>query len=171
MTEFNSCAGLVNDADLKEVDQLRADSPKDILQTMLDMQRRLQSELATRLPKHNKNPDELKTCGDILDWMRRQNDAIDDERRELFTSLGGMSNGEKSATAVWKAWKADHDEKRNTLFADLSEEDRLEVLFEMIDEWHFVLNKFLALGMTSDDIFALYALKNRENFKRYENNY
>lgn len=168
--EYNSCAKLVKDKDaLKDIESLSTNG--SLLQQMLDMQKNLQSELATRLPKYNQHPDNLETVGDILDWNRAQNDAIDDERREFYTSLGGMSNGEKAASAAWKRWKANHDEVRNTKFSDLSEEDRLEVMFELIDEWHFVLNKFLSLGMSEQDIFTLYALKNRENFNRYENNY
>ena len=41
------------------------------------------------------NPTKLETCGEMLDWMQRMDDAIADETRELYTSLGGMSNGKE----------------------------------------------------------------------------
>jgi hypothetical protein len=82
-----------------------------------------------------------------------------------------MSNGEKDASGVWKAWKANNLEKRSTLIKDLSPEDQLEVKFELIDMAHFFLNMFVALGMDSQEIFELYFLKNKENFDRQNNGY
>ncbi|WWS25327.1 hypothetical protein vBKpnAMK6_00383 [Klebsiella phage vB_Kpn_AM_K6] len=106
-----------------------------------------------------------------MQWLRNQKDYIDDEFRELLTSLGGMSNGEKAASAVWKPWKADHVKMQETYIKDLSDKDQLEIKFEMIDILHFVLNMFMALGLDSEEIFKLYYLKNAENFARQDSGY
>lgn len=171
MAEYNSCASLVNDDEkMNELVKSFKESP-DPLQEMLNMQKWLQSTLADKLPENNIKPDDVKTKGQMVEWMDRNYDAIMDEFRELKNSIGGMSKGEKAASAVWKKWKANHTEISNELIEEMSDEDRLEMLFEMIDIWHFVMNKFLALKMSSFDIYVLYMLKNAENKRRYENGY
>lgn len=173
MSEFNSCAHLVNPEDLAEVEDLY----NKLLQTqnnpfeyMMGLQLQLQKDLHEKLPERNPIPTELETCGEILDWIRANDDAIDDERRELYTALGGMSNGNQ-ASSVWKNWRANNVEYRNRKFSDLSEADRLEVLFESSDQIHFILNQLLALGLTAKDVFMLYTLKNMENIRRYNTGY
>lgn len=173
MNEFNSCAHLINKDEMKEVDNLYDELLKkgeNPLEYMLNLQLNLQKQLNDKLPERNPIPTKLKTCGEILDYIKSQDDSIDDERRELYTALGGMSNG-KNASAIWKSWKEKNQEFRNKFFSDLSDEDRLEVLFEAIDQIHFQLNQMLALGLNSADIFKLYILKNLENSRRYKNNY
>lgn len=170
---FNSCAHLVNPEDLAEAEDLY----NKLLQTqnnpfeyMMGLQLQLQKDLHEKLPERNPVPTELETCGEILDWIRANDDAIDDERRELYTALGGMSNGNQ-ASSVWKNWRGNNIEYRNRKFSDLSEEDRLEVLFENSDQIHFILNQILALGLTAKDVFILYTLKNMENIRRYNTGY
>ena len=172
MSEFNSCAGLVdeiamNNAHVKYYDTLT--DRRDPLQIMLDMQAGLQKELAQKFD-HVADITELETCGEMHDWLKWCDDSIDDERRELYTALGGMSNG-KEASAVWKKWKARHMEARNTKFTELTPADQLEAKFELIDQLHFVLCQFLVMGMSADEIFKLYYLKNAENFARQERGY
>ena len=170
---FTSCAHLVNPEDLKlakdRYEKIRADGG-DPLQAMLALQKMAQDSLSEKL-NWVPRPYELKTCGEILDWLKQQDDAIADETRELYTALGGMSRGAKPASGVWKPWKANHEELRAIKFADMSEEDKLEVLFELIDQWHFFMCKFLALGMDAETIFTMYALKQAENIRRWDNNY
>ena len=174
MAEFNSCAKLVNEESYKEAEELYnkiIETGNDPLQEMLRLQFALQKDLHSRFPKYNPDPENLETMGDILDWLRKNKDAIDDEFRELLTSLGGMSNGEKYASAAWKSWKANHEKIREMKFDDHKPEDKLEILFELCDIFHFVLNWILGLKMSSKDLFILYYLKNKENFNRYKNNY
>lgn len=173
MAHFNECSQLIAGADKAEARYagIVRQSGGDPLQVMLDMQKSLQVRLAKDKPEHNAHPDELQTAGQVLDWLRNQKDYVDDEFRELITSLGGMSNGEKAASAVWKPWKADHAAKRDTKISEMSDKDQLEIKFEMIDILHFVLNMFQALGMDADEIFKLYFLKNAENFARQDNGY
>lgn len=68
-------------------------------------------------------------------------------------------------------WKSDHYTIRSELISDMSKEDKLEMLFEFIDQLHFIYNIALALKLTSKDIYTLYMLKNFENLKRYEEGY
>ncbi|QDH49169.1 dUTP pyrophosphatase [Pantoea phage Phynn] len=170
---FNECAGLVNDKDLAMVEEKLAQltaSGGNTLQYMLNLQAQAQNHLSDKL-NWVPRPDELKTCGQILDWLKQQDDSIADETRELYTALGGMSNGAKDASGVFKPWKANHQDKRAMPFTDLSPTDRLEAQFELIDQFHFFLCKFLALGMDADTIFKLYALKQAENIRRWNNGY
>lgn len=171
MAEFNSCASLIKDeAKLEELED-KFNSTPDPLQMMLDMQEWLQTTLAERLPETNISPSEIKTKGQLVKWIDSNFDAIMDEFRELKNSIGGMSRGEKEASAVWKKWKSNHTNIQSEELDSMSNEDRLEMLFELIDIWHFVMNMFLGLKMDSKDIFILYMLKNAENLRRYENNY
>lgn len=172
MSEFNSCAGLVSDETMSKAGVAYSEaitSGKDPLQVMLDMQKGLQVALADKF-EWVPHPDKLETCGEILDWMKLWDDAIDDETRELYVALGGMSNG-KDASAITKVWKKNHGEARARKFADLSDDDKIEIAMELIDIWHFVLIKMLGLGLTAKDIFKLYYLKNAENFARQERGY
>lgn len=172
MPHFNECSQLIEGADKAQNEywDILGDE-KDPLQVMLDMQKSLQIRLAKDKPEYNRHPDDLATAGEVVDWLRNQKDYIDDEFRELLTSLGGMSNGEKDASAVWKPWKSQHGERRETLITDLSPQDQLEIKFEMIDILHFVLNMFQVLGLTAEEIFKLYYLKNAENFARQDRGY
>ena len=170
---FNSCAHLANPEDLKLVREryeLIRSVGGDPLQAMLALQNKAQQNLSDTL-NWVPRPDKLETCGEILDWLKQQDDSIADETRELYTALGGMSRGAKAASGVWKPWKANHQELRNAKFEDLSEEDKLEVMFELIDQWHFFMCKFLALGMDAETIFTLYGLKQAENIRRWANGY
>lgn len=172
MAHFNECASLIEGSDkalARYVGHLRGN--EDPLQAMLDMQKSLQVRLAKDKPGTNMHPDDLETAGEVLTWLRNNKDYIDDEFRELLTSLGGMSNGEKAASAVWKPWKAEHEEKFGKNIRDLSDKDQLEIKFEMIDILHFVLNMFHGLGMDAEEIFKLYYLKNAENFARQDRGY
>ncbi|ASD52014.1 dCTP pyrophosphatase [Pseudomonas phage PspYZU05] len=172
MAVFNSCAHLVDgaaEATAKYESVIQAKgNPFD---TMIEMQRSLQKKLAKEKPEFNQDPDSLDTAGKVLDWLRAQDDSIADETRELYTSLGGMSNGEKEASAVWKAWKSRHKELRETRIQDMSQEDQLEIKFELVDQMHFFINKMIALGIDAQEMFELYYLKNKENFARQERNY
>jgi len=172
--EFNSCSKLVNAEAFKEAEELynkillKGENPT---QMMFDLQLSLQQELAEKLPKYNADPSKLETMGEIIDHLQRQDDSIADETRELYLSLGEMSRGDKEASAIFKPWKARHDEARNRKFDEISQEDKLEILFEMIDQIHFVMNKMIGLKMDAKDMFILYYLKQKENMRRYNSGY
>lgn len=167
MAEFNSCADLIKNNERVEEILAKLKSSKNPLQDMLDMQNWLQTVLAEKLPKHNIKPADIQTKGQLVKWLDGNFDAIMDEFRELKTSVGGMSSGEKNASAVWKKWKSNHDEVINQRLDDMTEEDRLEMVMEMTDIMHFVFNMMLALRINADDLYVLYHLKNYENYERY----
>ena len=173
MAHFNECSQLISGVDKAEEAYFNAliHEDKDPLQVMLDMQKSLQIRLANDKPEHNKHPDELATAGDVVDWLRNQKDYIDDEFRELLTSLGEMHRGDKDASAVWKKWKGRYTEAQAKPISEMSPEDQLEIKFEMIDILHFVLNMFAGLNMSAEEIFKLYYLKNAENFARQDRGY
>jgi hypothetical protein len=174
LQEFNACAKLVNEEDYSafslQYDGLLKEGI-DPFKEMLKFQLKLQVDLNSKLPYLNPNPTELKTIGEKIDWQKKNFDAILDEFRELLTSMGGMSNGSKKASAAWKTWKSDHQKIRETEFESYSNEDRLEILFELIDIWHFMMNMFLGLNMSAKDIYILYMIKNKENLRRYASGY
>ncbi|WKV23373.1 hypothetical protein SEA1_gp0025 [Salmonella phage SEA1] len=172
MAHFNECSQLISGNEKAENayhDAMNAGI--DPLQVMLDMQKSLQVRLANDKPEICYHPDNLKTAGDVVSWMREQKDYIDDEFRELLTSLGGMSNGEKAASSVWKPWKVQHAEFRNRLISEMSSKDQLEIKFELVDIAHFFFNMVISLGMSAEELFKLYYLKNKHNFERQDNGY
>lgn len=171
MAEFNSCASLIKDTRMLQELEDQFDGSSDPLQEMLNMQEWLQTTLAEKLPETNIKPSEIATKGQLISWLDSNFDAMMDEYRELKNAVGGMSKGEKSASAVWKKWKSNHVELQGELLVDMPDDDRLEMLFEVIDKLHFFLNILLGVGLTSKDIYVLYFLKNMENRRRYESNY
>lgn len=171
MAHFNECSQLIEGVEAADTTYQEIVSKHgDPLQVMLDMQKSLQVRLANDRD-YCYHPDKLATAGDVVAWMREQKDCIDDEFRELLTSLGEMSRGEKDASAVWKKWKARYQEAQAKPITDMSPKDQLEIKFEMIDILHFVLNMFAGLGMSAEEIFKLYYLKNAENFARQDRGY
>jgi hypothetical protein len=144
---------------------------KDPYQTILDMQRGLQDKLADTYPDRAKRPDDLKTLGDIYDWLRNNKIAFDDEWSEIISALPGMSMNEKDRSAIWKNWKKNNPELRKRKLEDLSESDLAELAFETSDATHFWANILLALRVDAKSQFILYYLKNAENFRRYNSGY
>jgi len=132
------------------------------LKNYIILQLALQTELSGKLPEFNQDPTKLETMGEILDWTRKN---------ELYNAMGQMSKGEKAASSIWKAWKKDHKNSRDIRFEDFSSEDKLELMFELTDIHHFITNIFLGLGFDAKEMFILYALKQQENLRRYNNGY
>lgn len=171
MAHFNECSGLIAGVDKAQGAYDNAIfEGTDPLQVMLDMQKSLQVRLANDR-EYCYHPDKLATAGDVVAWMREQKDCIDDEFRELLTSLGEMSKGEKDASAVWKKWKARYQEAQSKPISEMSPEDQLEIKFELVDIIHFVLNMAIGLNMSAEELFKLYYLKNKANFERQDNGY
>ena len=97
MAEFNSCASLINDEKIKECNKIYSDllsEGKDPLEYMLNVQNSLQEHLSKTV-EGNKKPADLKTIGEIYDWLRDNKIALDDEFREVVDALPGMNLPEK----------------------------------------------------------------------------
>lgn len=95
--------------------------------------------------------------------------AISDEFSEMFDALGGINDG--IGNAVWKKWKTTHDKGSSMTVDDLTENDKKELFFEVVDAFHFMINFAISIGMTGSDVYNMYISKNAENFKRQENGY
>ena len=173
MSEFNQCANLVDSEALQKAQALYHNllrAGKDPQQYLLDLQNSLQERVAK---EHGRvqAPKEIKTKGELYDFVHDQKVAIDDEWREMVEAMAGMSLPEKDRSALWKKWKGKYTDLRSESIASLSDEDRLELLFEGIDICHFWNNVLLALGLDAETAFVLYAIKNAHNIERQDNGY
>ena len=173
MSEFNSCAHLVKSEDLEAARQLYDElllSNQDPYAYILNLQNSLQEKLSTSLGRL-KAPKDLKTKGEVYDFVLQQKIALDDEWREMVEAMAGMSLPEKDRSALWKKWKGKYEDLRTENIDSLSHEDRLELMFEVIDAAHYFNNVLLALGVDAETYFTLYYIKNAENIARQKRGY
>lgn len=142
------------------------------LQKMIEMQNHLGVVLSEKYD-HYKNPNELAdmTLNHIYSWLRDQIDFLNDEFKELVDALPGSSLDKNDRSALVKNWKYKYKEINNRKLSDLSEQEKLDILMEFIDMFHFFMNITMPFKLTEKDIFILYYIKNRENIKRWNNNY
>lgn len=173
MSEFNTCAHLVN-AEAVSVANAKYDEMLskglDPLGQLFHIQNTLQNALSDKLGRIPK-PTELKTKGELYDFLLQQKIAMDDEFREMVEAVGGMSKPESDRSAIWKPWKGKYEELRAERLDEMPKEDRLELMFELVDFAHFFINCFLAMGVTERDLFVMYNIKNAENFARQDRGY
>lgn len=101
--------------------------------------------------------------GSVVKFYQDMNLAIDDERLEQYEALGGVHTYGKAA---WKHWKKNHEKATQRPLSELTDEELLELKFELVDELHFFFNKCLALGMTAEELYTMYLAKNKENIER-----
>ncbi len=145
----------------------------DILEDLLDKQKRLQEEVYfPKLAEHvSFSGTDFKgmTLKQIKDFFLMNKHALDDEIHEMFDALGGIHDG--IGSGVWKTWKSSHKDIDKMTLDDLSERDRKELVFEYIDAWHFFMNFGAALRVSSQDIYNYYYSKNAENIERQLKNY
>lgn len=171
MAEFNSCASLMSDENVAWAQESynKAVSP---FNELLGLQRDLQADLHAKYPHRAPEPGDIKTKGELVDFLMNQKRAFDDEFQELVLSIAGTNKPEKDQSAIWKNWKSNYDKLRaEGVNEGLSQDEIHERNFEMIDMLHFVNNMLLALGLDEKSIYTYYMIKNLENFKRYKNQY
>lgn len=77
--------------------------------------------------------------------------SLNDEFNEFIDALGGINDGDGSA--VWKYWKSKNVEYKNKYLEDLSEEDLLELKFELIDIFKFMLLIPIILRLNDKPLF------------------
>ena len=174
MSEWNSCSKLLAEDALKKATEEYKNSlmnRKNPFEVMLNLQKSLQEKLYQKYPGRSPNVNNLETIGNKYDFLRDQKEAFDDEYRELIDALPGMNKPDKERSALWKKWKADHVNMGNVVFNDLTFDEQVEAKMEMIDMFHFVLNMFIGMDMSAEDVFIYYYLKNAENFERQERDY
>lgn len=89
-----------------------------------------------------------KHLSTFLDWNDR---ALDSEREELLTALGG-SNAGKQNEGFWNIENPEYLPTTFLFFNNYSLEEKIEIWFELIDALHFHLNKGLAIGINLESI-------------------
>lgn len=109
------------------------------------------------------------TLREVMDFWHVNTHAMVDEMHEATDALGGIRDG--SGNAIWKYWKKDYSKYENMKFSDLSESDRLECKFEIIDMLHFFMNYAISIGMTPQEMYNMYMSKNQENRARQARGY
>lgn len=173
MAEFNSCASLLDkekiENALNKYNEL-LDNSYDPFTLMMDMQKSLQLALFKKNPKVQ-NVNELDTLGKRETWLRDNKIAFDDEFRETIDALAGMNKPDKERSALWKKWKKNYETLRSEEFNNLSENEKIELKFEVCDMFHFFMNMMLATDMSAKDMFVYYYYKNKENFDRIDRGY
>lgn len=96
---------------------------------------------------------------DFLERFRSNMEAIASEAEEIRDRL------------PWKHWKWEH-RTRVADRAPLSEDERLEIKYELVDMFHFMLNIMIGAGFTSwHEVESYYFAKNKENLDRQERGY
>lgn len=106
---------------------------------------------------------------ELMNFHYMNTHAIIDELHEFTDSLGGIKDGDGSA--IWKKWKKAHIKFDTMKFSDLSDSDKLECKFEIIDILHFFMNQAASVGMTAKEMYNMYMSKNEENRNRQKNGY
>lgn len=106
---------------------------------------------------------------DVMDFWHINTHSFIDEAHEASDALGGIHDG--SGNAIWKYWKKDHSKYSSMKFSDLSESDKLECKFEIIDMLHFFMNYAISIGMTPQEMYNMYMSKNKENRERQSRGY
>lgn len=173
MSEFNSCSSLLNKEYVEKAKiayERELVVGRDPLQMMLNMQKSLQDKLADSLGRIPRI-ENIKTKGQLLDWMEDQKRAFDDEFREMVEAIAGMEKSEKERSAIWKKWKSNYEQIRAETVDSLSDFERKELLFELADMQIFYMNMMLALNVSYEDMYVLLYHKIAENFTRQERGY
>ena len=173
MSEFNSCSSLLNKEYVEKAKiayERELVVGRDPLQMMLNMQKSLQDKLADSLGRIPRI-ENIKTKGQLLDWMEDQKRAFDDEFREMVEAIAGMEKSEKERSAIWKKWKSNYEQIRAETVDSLSDFERKELLFELADMQIFYMNMMLALNVSYEDMYVLLYHKIAENFARQERGY
>ena len=78
--------------------------------------------------------------------------------KEMYIALLDEQN-ETLNRIAWKPWK-----KYKKL--DLNEEELLELKYELVDTWFFLMNQCLIFGLGAKEFFNLYVAKQKENNDR-----
>ena len=126
---------------------------------ILDAQRSLQF-LLSGYKAYDYSPHKpAVTEGEMLASFRFNVEAIDSEWEEIRDRL------------PWKRWKEEH-RARVADGAPLSDDERLEIKYELVDALHFLMNMMISAGFESwHEVESHYFAKNRENLDRQERGY
>lgn len=150
----NECADLL----IKDLYQESKDTLGDILN--------LQAETQKNVYGYDF---ENMTLREVMNFWHMNNHAMIDEIHEATDALGGIKDG--NGNAIWKKWKSAYSSFDSLRFSDLTESDKMECKFEIVDMLHFFMNYAASIGMTPQEMYNMYMSKNEENRRRQANNY
>lgn len=124
------------------------------------------------------------TIDDMFKMQKHLQDSLAKKGRALNYDTATFAEKVRDITTQWrnmnlemaellerlpyKEWKTYTDEQKQGFS---SNEQRLEVLYEYIDVFHFFMNVGLALGIDGETFRRLYGTKNKENFDRQARGY
>ena len=106
---------------------------------------------------------------ELMEFWHMNNHALIDEIHEATDALGGIKDG--GGNAIWKKWKSAYSTYSDLKFSELSESDKVECKFEIVDMLHFFMNYAASIGMTAQEMYNMKMSKNEENRRRQANNY
>lgn len=112
---------------------------------------------------------EKMSIKDLVNFWHMNSHALQDEIHEATDALGGIKDG--IGNAAWKPWKKDHNKAQDMKLSDLSEDDLLELKFEIVDILHFFMNMAASVNMTAEEMYDMYMSKNSHNRDRQKNGY
>jgi hypothetical protein len=130
---------------MSDLQIVRAPTELDFIQIQSDLQERIGRDTTPAV-----------TLGELHVRLREEKEAIDQEFAEIWDLL------------PWKHWKSVHRANRQDAIPDV---ERLELKYELIDIFHFVLNMCIILGMDWQEFCDLYVTKMRENHDRQDRGY
>ena len=119
----------------------------DRLETMLQMQKDLQTRLGTDFDNLSEE--------DKANFMRNHRGYLADEIAEALYEM-----------PFYKLWKS-YDKMSTAQVNDAW----LKVKMELVDSWHFFMNLLLCSGFTAEEFFEMYMAKNKENHRRQDAGY
>lgn len=122
----------------------------------IDLQCYLQLLISQKRPNALVQTGPVETYGELLKRVRFNREAMDDEWAEILHML------------PWKEWKTYPERGAGD---PISDEDRRELAFEVVDMFHFLLNICIALGLRWDQFLAIYYTKYLENQRRQREGY
>ncbi len=150
----NVCANL----QIEDLYSQSSDTLGDIMRVQADTQRQVYGYEFEKM-----------SLADLMQYWHLNNHCMIDEIHEATDALGGIKDG--NGSAIWKKWKKAHSTYSNIKFDDLSESDKLECKFEVIDLLHFFMNYAISIGMTPEEMYNMYMSKNKENRDRQARGY
>lgn len=134
----------------------------DRLWKMFELQRELQARLGTPLVGMD-----LRQSGRELDSMTEDERSTLTKWHKEFTLALMMESSELMDWSAWKHWSKRLGNKNEDV-TPFSNEHRHEILLEIVDCFHFLINIALLYGVEPAEIFDVFENKNAINHKRQD---
>jgi hypothetical protein len=135
------------------------------LNDLIELQRKTQNMYAE---KQGGKKFEDMNLQEIINFWFVNKHAIEDEFSEMIASVTGVHDGIPN---LWKPWKSDTTKFKDKKFSELSERDQKECKMEIIDSFHFMINFWISVGGTAEELYNFYLGKNARNWTRQQNGY